>query len=324
MSERVDVADRIVLLVDEIHAIRNLPVVLAERLGFLKGDGLDVIVMNLRYDVSHSELLADGRVDAVMAYYHHNVVNHSLARPSRAVITLGVTPGMRVLVAEHARSAIESLGDLKGRRVITGGANSAKSTTANWLALKGGFALSDYTRLPTYGKRTNSAMLRSGEADAIVVPAPDAGYYESGGIAGRFADLVSPGSTRDVLGTLFPSSTVFMAAARIDSRPDFAQHLANAFVRTLGYLHTHSLRDICALVPDAIVGADCDRATYRNSVASVAGMFGIEGLMPPDGAEEECRVLGELNPNYRAVSTHETYTNDFVLRALAEAQPAVR
>src|SRR6266852_1765606 len=74
------VTGRIVLLVDEIKAIRNFPIVIAERLGYLKGDGVVVTVMNIRDDVSTADMLMDGRVDAVMAYYHHNIVNKSEGR----------------------------------------------------------------------------------------------------------------------------------------------------------------------------------------------------------------------------------------------------
>ena len=49
---------RIVLLADEIKAIRNFPVVLAERLGYLEG----VTVMNIRDDAPTAEMLMSGRV----------------------------------------------------------------------------------------------------------------------------------------------------------------------------------------------------------------------------------------------------------------------
>src|SRR5580765_3159036 len=68
---------RIVLVVDEVKAIRNFPIVVAERLGYLKGDDFNVTVMNIRDDMPTAEMLMDGRVDAVMAYYHHNIVNRS-------------------------------------------------------------------------------------------------------------------------------------------------------------------------------------------------------------------------------------------------------
>src|SRR5947209_3773498 len=83
---------RVVLLVDEIKAIRNFPVVLSERLGYLDG----VTVMNIRDDASTGDMLMDGRVDAVMAYYHHTVVARAAGRDFEAVVTLGVTPGIKV------------------------------------------------------------------------------------------------------------------------------------------------------------------------------------------------------------------------------------
>ena len=102
--------NRIVLLVDEIKAIRNFPVVVAERMGYLKGDGVVVTVMNIRDDVSTADMLVDGRVDAVMAYYHHNIVNQSEGRNFEAIVTLGVTPGAKVLVANQVKDKFKTLG----------------------------------------------------------------------------------------------------------------------------------------------------------------------------------------------------------------------
>ena len=100
---------RIVLLVDEMKAIRNFPVVLAERLGYLEA----VTVMNIRDDASTAEMLTDSRVDAVMAYYHHTVVARAAGRDFEAVVTLGVTPGVKVLVANHARDKYKTPTDLE-------------------------------------------------------------------------------------------------------------------------------------------------------------------------------------------------------------------
>ena len=90
---------RIVLLVDEIKAIRNFPVLVAVRLGYLRADGMDVTIMNTRDDLFHTKMLADGRVDAVMAYYHHTIVAQVAGNNLQSIVTLGVTPGAKVLVA---------------------------------------------------------------------------------------------------------------------------------------------------------------------------------------------------------------------------------
>ena len=83
-----------------------------------------VTVVNLRDDVPTVQMLMDGRVDAVMAYYHHTVVARAAGRDFEAVVTLGVTPGIKVLVANHARDkyktpkdAVKALAEISSETV---------------------------------------------------------------------------------------------------------------------------------------------------------------------------------------------------------------
>ncbi|MGU7782723.1 ABC transporter substrate-binding protein [Burkholderia sp. PU8-34] len=309
---------RIVLLVDEIKAIRNFPVVLAERLGYLNDGNATVTVMNIRDDVSTADMLKDGRVDAVVAYYHHNVVNQAHGIDTEAVVTLGVTPGAKVLVANQVKEKYRSVADLKGARFIAGGAGSSKSTVANALVLAGGHAIGDYTRLGTDGKDRNVDALRNGAADFVVAPTPDGDVYESRGVATVFADLTSVDGTRQALGTLFPSSTVYMSSARVRAHPEIAQHLAGAFVRTLQYINTHAPEQIMAMIPPEIVGKD--RAAYLKVLKEEIPMFANDGRMPADGATKEWQVLAAATPAYASVKVDRTYTNAFVDAALRARQ----
>jgi NitT/TauT family transport system substrate-binding protein len=307
---------RIVLLVDEIKAIRNFPVVLAERLGYLNGDGALVTVMNIRDDVSTADMLMDGRVDAVMAYYHHNIVGQSEGRAMEAIVTLGVTPGAKVLVANQAKDKYSNLADLKGSRFIAGGAGSSKSTVANYLMLEGGHRIDEYTRLPTDGKEKNIAALKSGAADFVVAPTPEGSAYEEAGVASVFADLTTVEGTKKHFGALFPSATVYMASERVQAHPEIAQHLANAMVRTLKFINTHTAEEIMSVIPAAITGKD--RAAYLKVLKEEIPMFAGNGLMPADGAAKEWRVLAEFNPKYKSVQLEKTYTNAFVSAALKQ------
>lgn len=316
----VEVPNRIILLVDEIHAIRNFPVVLAERLGYLKDGNMAVTIMNTRDEVWHGDMLMDGRIDAVMAYYHHNIVNHAQGRATEAIVTLGVTPGVKVMVASQSKDKFKNLADLKGSRFIAGGAGSSKSTVANYLMLAGGNKIGDYTRLGTDGKEKNIDALRNGAADFVVAPTPDGGFYESKGVATVFADLTTVEGTKKNFGVLFPSSTVFMASERVKAHPEFAQHLANAFVRTLKYINTHTAEEIAGLIPDEVIGKNPDRAAYLKMLKEAIPMFANDGRMPVDGAQNEWRVLADFNPRYKVVKVEQTYTNQFVDDALQHYQ----
>ena len=307
-------ARRIVLLVDEYKAIRNFPVILADRLGYLSDGGAIVTVMNIRDDIPTAQMLMDGRVDAVMAYYHHNIVNRSAGRDFEAIVTLGVTPGAKVLVASHARDKYRSAADLKGARIIAGGAGSSKTTVANALVLAGGHRIDDYTRIANESRDKIAEALKSGAADLVVAPTPDGDYYEAQGVATVFADLTSVEGTRQALGALLPTATVYMASARVKSDPWIAQHLANAFVRTLRYVNSHTAEEIAALIPVEVSGKD--RAAYLRVLKEEIPMFASDGRMPVRDAEFEWKVLSEFNPKFRSVNVEETYDNAFAEAAL--------
>jgi NitT/TauT family transport system substrate-binding protein len=313
-AEDAAAAKRIVLLVDEYKAIRNFPVIVAERLGYLAEGGAVVTVVNLRDDIPTVQMLLDGRVDAVMAYYHHNIVNRSEGRNLEAIVTLGVTPGAKVLVANQSRDKYKSAADLKGSRIIAGGAGSSKTTVANALVIAGGHHIGDYTRIANESKDKIVAALKNGEADLVVAPTPDGDFYLAQGVATVFADLTTVEGTRKHLGGLLPTSTVYMASERVKSNPEIAQHLANAFVRALKYINSHTPEEVAALIPPEISGKD--RVAYLQVLKQEIPMFAADGRMPAEDAEREWRVLSEFNPKFKSVKVGETYTNAFVDEAL--------
>jgi len=309
-QSKIEPGQRIVLVVDEYKAIRNFPLIVAEQLGYLKSEKFDVTVVNVRDDIFHAELLADGRADAVMAYYHHNVVNNSEGRPSKAIIALGLTPGMKVMVSTQAKERMKTLANLKGARVLSGGDGSSKTTIANALALHAGLGLDDYVRLPTYGKEKNAQLLREGKADVLIAPVPEGDYYESQGVASVWLDLTTIDQTQKALGNTFPTSTVFMASDRIKAKPEIAKHLASAFARALQYINSHTPEQIQELIPVSISGKD--KLAYLNVLKQEYGMFGGNGCMPKEAAQQELNVLKKFNAKYKDVFVENTFDNEFL------------
>lgn len=301
----------IVLAVDGIKVVRNLPVLLAERLGFFKSEGLRVTLMETAASAKVDEMLADGRVAGMVAYYHHTIVAQAEGRSCEAVITMAVTPGYELLVANRLKAQVHSLADLKGKRIIAGGPHSAKSTTANMLLFNAGYALSDYTRLAPTDKAKIAAALKNDEADFVIAPEPDASFYEAQGVASVFADMYSVAGTQRSLGTVFPSTVLYMATPYASAHPDLAQHLVNAFVRTLAYINTHTVAEITALLPEIVAGDNLQPRVIEQGMK----MFACDGLMPDAAARMEAKAIIALFPEYGGVKIETTYTNQFVERA---------
>lgn len=315
-TKPTNVENRIVLLVDEIKAIRSFPAILAERLGYLREGKMNVIIMNIRDDVFHDQLLQDGRIDAVMAYYHHNIVNQSKGIFTESIATLGVTPGMKFLTTNSGSEKFKAPHDLKGSTILTGGNNSSKTTVTNELILNSGLLLSDYKRMPTYGKDKNLELLISGKADLIAAPNPDDLFYIHNDDVKVFADLTTLDQTKKFLGAPYPSNSIFMLSDRVNKNPEIAQHLARAFVKTLNYINTHSAEEIAAVIPEEVKGKD--QKSYLEALKQQIPMYANNGLMPEDGAKKEFEALYTLNGAYRNVDINKTFTNKFVKNALNE------
>ena len=147
------------------------------------------------------------------------------------------------MVTPRAKDRYKTVADLKGARIIAGGAGSSKTTVANALVLAGGHRIDEYTRIANESRDKIVASLRNGDADLVVAPTPDGSYYEAQGVATLFADLTTLEGTQRALGAAFPSATVYMDADRVRQHPERAAFLAQAFVRTLRWINTHSAEE---------------------------------------------------------------------------------
>jgi NitT/TauT family transport system substrate-binding protein len=306
-------APRVVLAVDGTAEVRNLPVIVAERLGYFRDEGLIVTLVDAPAEPSPAELMKDGRADGAVAFYHHTFMtqadNHLV---TRAVITMGISPGLSIIVADRLRGQITSLADLKGRRVFTGGSNSGKTTTANWIALHSGFGVHDYTALPLMSRDEMAAALRDGTADAIVAHQPDADFYVARGNV-KLADVTTAEGTRAALGSVFPSTALYLPQSYIAAHPATVQHLVNACRKALAYIAGHDAAAIAAILPPRMVGKD--RAAFLRLLGADKKMFETDGVMPEAAARAEWQAMIALAPKYRTIVFGETFTNAFVSRA---------
>jgi NitT/TauT family transport system substrate-binding protein len=305
----------VVLAVDGIKMIRNLPVLLADHLGYYKAEGLQVTLKETAAGPDIDSQLVDGRITGMVAYYHHTIVAQMEEHKAmEAVITMGVSPGYKVLLAIGLKGQVNGPADLKGKRIISGGPHSAKTTSANGLVLHAGFQPSDYTRLSTGDKAEIARLLKTGGADLVVTPEADAETYLAKGVAVPYADLCSAEGTRRAFGSIFPSTVLYMSTPYVDEHPELAQHLVNAFSAALQYLKTHSTAEVAAQVPEIVAGEGKNPRVLAEGIK----MFATDGLMPPAAAALEAKVVAVQFPQYGGVDVSKTFTNRFVTHAASQ------
>ena len=302
---------RVVLAVDGVAETRNLPVLLAERLGYFKAEGLTVTLVDAPASPSPAELVKDGRADGAVAFYHHTFMSQADdGMVTEDVATLGVTPALKVMVASRLKDKVRAPADLKGLKVFTGGGNSGKTTAMNWLAAKAGFGSSDYVALKPTTASDMAKALAEGRADAVVAHEPDATYYAETGAAFMLADLSTPSGTRAALGEVFPSTSLYLPKAFVEARPETVRKLVRACLKASDFIKTHDAAQIAEALPARSGGKD--RAQFLRTLAEDKHMFETDGRMAPAAAQAEWKTMTALTPKYGKVDLAATYTNRFV------------
>ena len=307
------VRPRVVLAVDGVEQPRNLPAIIAERLGYFKDAGLTVTLVDSPADPSPATLMADGRADGAIAYYHHTFMSQSEnGSVTRALVILGITPGQRLMVASRLKEKVRSVRDLKGMKIITGGQNSGKTTATTWAFIHAGLGGQGYVSLQLLPRAEAAKALADGSADAIMAHEPDASYLEAKGVAYELLDLATPDGTRAALGTVYPSTALYMPAPYVDAHPSEVRALVSALLRSMRFIEGHDAQAIAALLPAKAGGQD--RAAFIRQIALDKRMFGGDGAMDPSAAAAELQAMTAVNPAYARVNLAKTFSNAFLPR----------
>ena len=115
------------------------------------------------------------------------------------------------------------------------------------------------------------------------------------GQARVLVDLRTLEKTKEALGGTYPAASLYMPTDWVEKNKPTVQKLANAFVKTLRFINTHSAAEIADKMPkDFYVG---DKEGYVKALADGKGMFTARRRdaagRPRDGAVGAVGVLEE-------------------------------
>ena len=128
-------------------------------------------------------------------------------------------------------------------------------------------------------------------------------------------DMRTPEGSRQALGGLYPSSSLYMNTDWVNSHQPTVQKLADAFVKTLGWMSTHTPEQIAA--EDALRlrpgRRQALRRVHQGDAADVHHGRRDAGRRP----QTVENVLKAFNPNlqHTTVDLSKTYTTQFVKKS---------
>ncbi|MEE1841629.1 ABC transporter substrate-binding protein [Streptomyces sp. NPDC007076] len=308
--------DEVKIMVGGLDKVIYLPAMLTERLGYFEDEGVPVQLLTEPAGVQAETALVSGDVQGTVGFYDHTLDLQVKGKQVESVVQFSHAPGEVEIVSNQAADDIRSAKDFKGKKLGVTGLGSSTDFLTKYLAVDNGVRTSEFTPVAVGAGQTFISALQQGSIQGGMTTDPTVATILDKKLGKILIDMRTPEGSKQALGGPYPSSSLYMQTAWVDSHKETVQKLANAFVRTLKWMSTHSADEIAAKMP-ADYAQGGGKALYAQAIKSTLPMFTKDGVMPADGPATVERVLKAFNPNLKdaEVDLAKTYTTEFVEKA---------
>ncbi|MDQ0472312.1 ABC transporter substrate-binding protein [Labrys wisconsinensis] len=313
-SSAAQADEKVTIMVGGYEKQIYLPAKLAEALGYFKDEGLDVELLNEPAGVDAENEMLAGAVQGVVGFYDHCIDLQAKGKFVESVVQFSQAPGEVELVSTK-HPEIRSPADFKGKSLGVTGLGSSTNFLTQYLAVKNGLKLGEFTSVPVGAGTTFIAAMQQDKIQAGMTTEPTITRLLKTGEASVLIDMRTIEGTKTALGGTYPAASLYLQTAWVDAHKDTAQKLANAFVKTLKFISTHSAEEIADKMPkDYYVG---DKDGYVKALADGKAMFTADGVMPEGGPETVLKVLSSFSKDLQGkqIDLSKTYTTEFVKKA---------
>ncbi len=314
LSSAALAADKVTIIIGGYEKQIYLPAKLTESLGYFKAEGLDVELLNEASGVDAENEMLAGAVHGVVGFYDHCVDLQSKGKFVQSVVQFSQAPGEVELVSSK-HPEIKSMADLRGKSLGVTGLGSSTNFLSQYLMVKSGVQLGEFSTIPVGAGTTFIMAMQQDKIQAGMTTEPTISRMLKTGDARILVDMRTVEKTKAALGGTYPAASLYMASDWVAKNKPTVQKLANAFVKTLKFINTHSAAEIADKMPKDFYAGDKDG--YIKALADGKAMFTPDGVMPAGGPETVLAVLSAFSKNVKGktIDLSKTYTTEFVKNA---------
>lgn len=309
------VAGRITVAVGGRGALYHLPLLIAERLGFFRAEGLDVVLADYAGGGDALRGVQQGAADVCSGAYEHTIRMQLLGQSWRAFVLQTRTPQMALAVSLRALPRYQSLADLRGKRVGVSSPGSSTHWVSAYMLARAGVAQQEVEFVGVGSGEPAIAALRTGKVQALCQPDPMISVLEQKAdvrIAGETRTLKD---TQNLFGGLLPSGSLYAPQVFLQQRAAEVQALTNGIAHALKWLQTASPADMVRTVPEGVLLGE--RALYLAAFEKVRETYSPHGLMPEGGPAHALRAMAAVSSEVATarIDLGRTYSNEWAARA---------
>lgn len=297
-----------------------LPLILADRLGYFKDEGLAVEIIAFQGGSKALEALLGGSTDVVSGAYSNTLTMAAKGQKLIAFVAQVECPGWVLGVSKALAPKYKSLRDLEGTKIGVSAPGSSTHMAVNYILTAAGVKPDAVSIIGVGTSAGAVAAMQRGSIDAIINSDPVATTLLEKGDMINVAEMRSKVESAKVFGGPYPEASLYSTADFVKRNPRTVQAVTNAIVRAEHWIEKASLDDVAGAVPpEYLLG---DKGLYIRAFQNSRGCLSTTGLLPKDGTAKVLDILSTFDPVIKAsnIRLEDTYDNAFVERATGKAR----
>ncbi len=302
----------VTMMVGGIDKQIYLPYMLAQRLGYYKKYGVNMVLSDeVSGGVGAETAMVSGQVDMAGAWYVHTINFQLQGKSVVSLAQLSGSPGERIMCATgtHVTSPTQWKGQSIGVTDLGSGTDQLTQYLAARYGLKHG---TDYSTVAAGDGSTMIAALEHHKILCGMTTQPTVAALEKLGVAYSAFDLTTTAGVKKWFGGFVPTAAVLARTDWVNANKATAQKVVDAIVATMHWINTHSAADIAnALPPSYVNNSLVTKSAYISTLATDKSQFLPDGVMPSDGPGIIMNISKLAGLITGPVNLPATYTNSY-------------
>ena len=295
------------------NSLYHLPLVLADRLGYFRQQGLQVNLLAHESGAAGVVSVLQGRADVLAGAFEHVFEFQRKGHAFQAFAQMNATPMVSLGVSSDKLSQGQWPA-LRGARIGVSALESGTHWMASLWLLRHGLQPQDVQFVEVGTSASALGALWEGRVDALCNPDPVMHWLEQRGEIRLMAEARTPSGVQQLAAGGLPGGCLMAREDFLQRQPQVAAVLAEGVVHALRWLQTAGATDLFKTVPVAPWIAD--RAVYLGALNKLRDAYARDGQIQDEAVFNAWRLHVRVasNPPMARQQLARSYTNAFTAR----------
>ena len=298
-----------------VGTISNVPLYLAQELGYFADAGLTVKMTAVKGGSDAIQSLITNTVDATTNEYVHTISVQQQKKDIEAVMVIQDAPTYALVVT--SKNANATIKDLEGFNIGVVSLGGSTENLVNYLFEKNGMEPSKAKLIAIGVGQSQSAAIQSGNIQALIATEPTLTTALDAGTVKVLVDFRTPDVIKEMFGGPSPFWSVLMTNEFAQKNPNTTQALVTACARALDFMHSSSVDEVVAKLPGEVYYPSGDKTIFTHILNGGMSGFSKDGVMPTGGPQNILNYLKQSDPtgDISMIDLEKTFDDTFAKTA---------